>query len=103
MSRSPSIVPHVAADQDVYLVVEEFAGRRAWCETAEEDTGRATLMRRLMDGLYEHPTRIVAFNTTEGWSRDVTVEIADELRRRLVEFDEVAACVLKFVERAARR
>ena len=31
---------------------------------------------------------IVAFNTAEGWSRDVTVEIADELRRRYVEFGE---------------
>ncbi|SDJ11852.1 hypothetical protein SAMN05216338_10407 [Bradyrhizobium sp. Rc2d] len=102
MSRSPSIVPPMAAHPDVYLVVEEFAGRRAWCETAEEDTGRATLMRHLMDGLYEHPTRIVAFNTVEGWSRDVTVEIADELGRRVVEY-EVPACVLKFVERAARR
>jgi hypothetical protein len=104
MGRSPSIVPHAAANQDVYLVLEDFGGRlgRAWCETAEEDTGRATLMRHLMDGLYEHPTRIVAFNTAEGWSRDVTVDIADELRRRLVELDEVAPSVLKFLERAAR-
>jgi hypothetical protein len=44
----------------------------------------------------------VAFNTAEGWSRDVTVDIADELRRRLVELDEVAPSVLKFLERAAR-
>jgi hypothetical protein len=34
----------------------------------------------LLVRLYRHPTRIVAFNTNEGWSRDVTVDIAAELR-----------------------
>jgi hypothetical protein len=104
MGRSPSIVPRGAGDQDVYLVLEDFGGRlgRAWCETAEDDTSRATLLRHLMDGQYEHPSRIVTFNTAEGWSRDVTADIADELRRRFVEIDEVAPSLLQFLERAAR-
>jgi hypothetical protein len=42
--------------------------------------------------------RIVSFNTVEGWSRDVTVDIADELRRRFAECDEVPESVLQFVE-----
>ena len=46
--------------------------------------------------------RIVAFNTAEGWSRDVTKDIADELRRRLVEVDEVPAGVQEFVETVSR-
>ncbi len=105
MSRSPSIVPPSAADQDVYLVLEAFGGRlgRAWCETADEDTDRAALMRRLVEGHYERPARIVALNTAEGWSRDVTTDIADELRRRFVEIEEVAPSVLEFLDRAARR
>ena len=36
-----------------------------------------------VEGQYHNPVRIVAFNTAEGWSRDVTVEIADELRPTL--------------------
>jgi len=44
----------------------------------------------------------VAFNTAEGWSRDVTVDIADELRRRFVEFGEVPDSVHEFME-ATRR
>lgn len=105
MSRFPSIVPHVATDQDVYLVLEDFGGGlgHAWCETAEGDTGRATLMRHLMEGQHERPIRIVAFNTVEGWSRDVTADIADELRRRFVELDESAPSLLDFLEKAARR
>jgi hypothetical protein len=57
----------------------------------------------LLDGQYENPVRIVAFNTSEGWSRDVTVDIADELRRRYVEYDEVPKEVLAFMEAAANK
>ncbi len=31
----------------------------------------------------------MGFNTAEGWSGDVTVDISDELRRRFVEFGEL--------------
>ena len=102
-SRSPSIVPP-EANQDTYLVLDDFGGRlgRAWRETDEEDTDRETLIRDLMDDQYSHPARIVAFNTAEGWSRDVTMDIADELRRRFAEYDEVPASVQEFLETASR-
>ncbi|MCK1478802.1 hypothetical protein ACVW1A_001430 [Bradyrhizobium sp. LB1.3] len=102
MPRSPSIVPHV--DHDTYLVLNDF-GRfgRAWCEADEKDSDRASLLRRLLEDQYSHPVRIVAFNTAEGWSRDVTVDIADELRRRFVEHDDVPSSVQEFVETAVRR
>src|SRR5438876_12210382 len=103
--RSPSIVP-LEANQDTYLVLDDFGARlgRAWRETDEEDTDRETLIRNLMDDQYSHPARIVAFNTAEGWSRDVTMDIADELRRRFAEYDEeVPASVQQFLETASRR
>jgi len=100
--RSPSIVPH-GADQDTYLVLDDL-GRLgcSWRETDVESADRETLIRDLVEGQYRKPVRIVAFNTAEGWSRDVTVEIADELHRRYVEFGEVSASVLEFLE-AVRR
>jgi hypothetical protein len=103
MPRSPSIVPD-DTNRDVYLVLDDF-GRldRAWRETDEAGANRATLVRNLLDEQYENPVRIVAFNTAQGWSRDVTVEIADELRRRYVEYDEVPESVLKFLEKAINR
>jgi hypothetical protein len=66
------------------------------------------LAARRWSGIYstgnmKNPVRIVAFNTVEGWSRDVTVDIADELRRRYVEYDEVSESVLKFLEAINRR
>ena len=102
-SRFPSnAVPE--ASQDTYLVLDDFGGRqgRAWRETDEEATSRDVLIRDLVDGQYGNPARIVAFNTAEGWSRDVTKDIADELRRRLVEYDEVPASLQEFVETASR-
>jgi hypothetical protein len=99
---SPSVVPE-DANRDVYLVLDDF-GRlgRAWRETDEAGANRATLVRNLLDGQYEDPVRIVAFNAAQGWSRDVTVDIADELRRRYVEYDEVPASILKFLEATNR-
>jgi hypothetical protein len=100
---SPSIVPREAS-LDTYLVLEDFGGRlgRAWRETDEESTDRETLIRDLMEEQYRLPVRIVAINTGEGWSRDVTLEIADELRRRFSEYDEVPASVQEFLETASR-
>ena len=35
-----------------------------------------------MEGQYHNPVRVAAFNTTEGWSRDMSENIAREVRRR---------------------
>jgi hypothetical protein len=94
---SPSIAPH-GPDQDTYLVLDDF-GRigRAWRETDEHGADRDTLIRKLLAGEHSNPVRIIAFNTAEGWSRDVTVEIADEVRRRLAEHSETSESVLAFL------
>ena len=99
MRTSPSIAPH-GPDQDTYLVLDDFGGRLgcSWRETQADSTDRETLIRDLVEGQYSHPIRIVAFNTAEGWSRDVTVDIADELRRRHVEFGEVPDSILDFMD-----
>jgi hypothetical protein len=72
MPRSPSIVPE-DADRDIYLVLDHFGILgRVWRETDETDANRTKLIKDLLDGQYEDPARIVASNTAEGWSRDVT-------------------------------
>jgi hypothetical protein len=75
---SPPIVP--GFDADVYLVLDDF-GRigRAYREVGEEEADRESVIRHLKNGEYNNPVRIVAFNTAEGWSRDVTAEIAREI------------------------
>ena len=54
----------------------------ALCETDDELTGRETIITNLLEGQYRNPVRVVAFNTAEGWSRDASEEIADEIAQR---------------------
>ena len=98
MRTSPSIVPH-GADEDTYLVLDDF-GRLgcAWRETDPESADCDAVISHLIRGEYNNPIRIVAFNASEGWCRDVTMDIADELRRRHVEFGEVPGSILDFME-----
>ena len=103
MRTSPSIAPN-GLERDIYLVLEDF-GRlgRAWRETEENATDRETLILNLLSGEYKNPVGIVAFNSAEGWCRDVTMDIADELRRRCAEYDEISESVLAFLEANQRR
>ena len=102
MPFSPSIVPS-SEDQDDYLLLDQFGGRlgRAWHETDEADTDFETLIRHLLEGQYSNPVRVVAFNMAEGWSRDVSDDVADELRERCAEREEVPASIDEFLERHA--
>lgn len=72
--------------------------RRARGSVRANVDGTSTLFDR--EPGRRHPTRIAAFNTTEGWSRDVTADVADELRRRFG--GDLSPSLLKFLERAAR-
>jgi hypothetical protein len=68
---------------DVALFVSDFGRRgRAYCETDVEAADLETVIQDLLDGQYWHPVRVVSFNTGEGWSRDISTDVADELRRR---------------------
>ena len=69
---TPSIVPN-DEDQIVYLVADDF-GRlgRAWREADYEATDIETVIQDLLTGQYSNPIRVVAFNTAERWSEDVS-------------------------------
>jgi hypothetical protein len=84
--RSPSIVP-LGNDQEIYLVLDDFGGRigQAWRESDIEHTDVQTVVTDLLDGQYSNPVRVIAFNTAEGWWRDVSEDVAHELRRRCAE------------------
>ena len=100
MRSSPSIVPGI--DRDTYLVLDDFGGRLglAWRETGIEDTDLRTIIRDLLDGQYSSPVRVIAFNTAEGWSRDVSEDIARELTRLCAEEKrDMPECLWRFVER----
>jgi len=105
MRGSPSIIPWGELDRTVYLVLDDFGGKygRAWWpETNVADTDRATLIRHLLEGQYSSPLRVVAFNTAEGWSRDVSDEIAAELAQACADRGETPPSLTDFVADHAR-
>jgi len=79
---TPSIVPN-GDDRNVYLVVDDFGRNgRAWREADVEATDLETVILDLLEGQYKNPVRVVGFNTSEGWSQDVSADVAHELRHR---------------------
>ena len=97
---TPSIVPN-DDDQNVYLVVDDF-GRNgsAWREADVENTDLETVILDLLEGQYKNPVRVVAFNTAEKWSQDVSAHVAHELRRRCdLQLRDVPFYLEDFVER----
>jgi hypothetical protein len=102
MRTSPSIVPGL--DRDVYLVLDDFGGMGcAWRDTNVEDTDLEAVIQDLLEGQYSNPVRVVGFNVSEGWVRDVSEEIARMLRQRCADENrELPDSLHQLVEQAAR-
>jgi hypothetical protein len=87
-------------DGTVYLVLHDFGELgSAYRETDTGRTGPETVIADLLSGQYRHPLRVVAFNTAEGWARDVSADVARQVVTRARELDRELA-VRAFVERA---
>jgi hypothetical protein len=54
---------------------------RIYREAAEAETDLHTVIRDILTGQYNRPVQVVAFNLAEGWCRDVTEEVAREVRK----------------------
>jgi len=56
----------------------------------------------MLDGQFKNPVRIVGFNPPEGWSRDVSADVAHELRQRCADHGRLLPeCLEQFVDRHA--
>jgi len=84
----------------VYQVFDDL-GRygRVWTELGDEEANEATIIRWIIEGQFKRPLRVIAFNTEEGWSRDVTREIAEKLRDLNNAGTQLGAAAREFVER----
>ncbi|MBR1150060.1 hypothetical protein [Bradyrhizobium sp. JYMT SZCCT0428] len=95
---SPSIIPNDRLDRDFYIVLEDFSSGAAFRET-DEGVDYQALMQNLLAGEYGTVLRVVAFNPSEGWSRDASEDIARELERRIsADGREVSEGLQDFIE-----
>ena len=94
-----SLVPY-GADQTVYRVIDRFGGLGSVCrETEVERTDLETIIADLMSGQFNDPIRVVAFNTLDHWSEDVSEYIAFEIQTRCdIDGEAVPESVRDFVE-----
>jgi hypothetical protein len=97
---SPKLVPY-GADQTAYLVVDSFSARgTGYRETEVERTDVETIIADFVTGQFNDPVRVIAFNTLEHWSDDISKAIATEIQTRCdIEGDSVPEHVSDFVDR----
>jgi hypothetical protein len=98
--RMPSIVPY-GADQTVYSVVDRCGGLGS-SFPGEAEIERADLESVLSDLMWRQfndPLRIIAFNTLEHWSEDISADIAQEIQTRCdIEGEDVPEHIQDFVK-----
>jgi hypothetical protein len=76
-------------DVTVYLVENDFGELgRTFVETDIAEADPETVIRNFLSGQYSNAQRVVAFNTAEGWSRDVSEDIAGQVLDRAYDADE---------------
>jgi hypothetical protein len=98
---TPSLAPDAFSyDTTVYIVLNDFGKLgNAYVETDEAEADESRIVSNIIEGIYSNPLRVVAFNTREGWARDVTEAVAQlilDLNRQGVSLSAVAR---EFVER----
>ncbi len=77
----PYSVPY-GADQTIYVVVDNVG---AWGHGREAESECADLeevIADLLDGRFDFPVRVVAYNTLEHWADDISRQVAEEIRTR---------------------
>ena len=74
----PSLVPQY--DVTVFIVLDDYGKNgKVYRETDEARADLHTVVTDIIEGQCDNPSRVVAFNTSEGWSRDVTDDVAREI------------------------
>jgi hypothetical protein len=80
MSRTGWTVPY-GADQTTYFVVDRLARQGGvYREIEIERPDLETIVADLLAGQFNDPVRVMAFNTLEHWSQDISGEIAAEIQ-----------------------
>jgi len=97
-------VPDYQQDVTVYLVVNDFGQLgKAYVETDIAEADREAIIRNFISGQYSNALCVVAINTAEGWSRDVSEDIANEVLERAFDADEnLSEDTKRFIDRHVR-
>ena len=97
-----SLVPTPPPNDEltVYQVLDDLGKLGyVWREIDEASANEQAIINDILSGQFKRPLRVVAFNSDEGWSRDVTKEIAAKLLDAAAQGHSLTAPAWEFVER----
>src|ERR1700691_6412666 len=97
----PRRVLEPSDDVTVYLVLNDHGKHGiAYDETDPAEADLETTIQNFLTGRYENALRVMAFNAAEGWSRDVSEDIARGLLQRAINAgDDLGEGAQRFVDR----
>jgi hypothetical protein len=96
----PRRLPERSNDVTVYMVLNDYRTGLAYVETAADEADRETVIRNFLGGQYSNALDVVAFNTAEGRSRDVSEDIAGEVLERAFDADDnLSEDTKRFIDR----
>jgi hypothetical protein len=98
-TQTPPLAPKLTDNVTVHIVLNDLGNLgRAFLETDELEADKWTTVTNIINGEYSNPVRVVAFNIAEGWSRDVTEDIADAVLERGETEGHLSKSAKRFVE-----
>jgi hypothetical protein len=95
MGHSESAAVPYGADETVYVVVDARPEDSSPREVAIEESDFEAVLADMMAGTFIDPIRVVAFNTLEHWSDDISSNVAQEIQCRC---DIEGAAVPQYLE-----
>jgi hypothetical protein len=98
-TQTPPLAPKLTDNVTVHIVLNDFGKLgRTFLETDELEADEWTTVTNIINGEYSNPVRVVAFNIAEGWSRDVTEDVAEAVIERGDTEGHLSEPAKKFVE-----
>jgi hypothetical protein len=98
--RHAASPPTAPVNADTYLVVDNFGSLgTVYRETDIYLANEKTVIADMLSGQFNSPERVVAFNTVDGWARDVSEDIARQIANSVWDASDLSKSALEFVER----
>lgn len=95
-----NLVPSPASGHATYQVMDDLGKYgHVWSEIAENEANEQTVVAWIIEGQFKRPLLVIAFNADEGWSRNVTREVAWKILDLNHRGTQLSAEAREFVER----
>lgn len=75
----PSPIVPYGADQTLFVVIDR---RDKATEIRVERSNLEAMIGEMVAGCFNDPVKVISFNTLEHWMKDISIDVAGEIRAR---------------------